>query len=100
MKVFFGTAVILSVIYTFSWRISAQELVNDGAENPLEKPKVTIKVDEFGSLKDCDTSARVDNLFVQLNNFKDAKGYIITYSGVDLLPSQLAEPPILIRIKR
>lgn len=99
MKVFFQSTLILLAFCVFSLPFSAQESAAESSVNPVEKPKVTIKVDEFGRLGDCDASARVDNLFIQLNNIKDAKGYIITYSGLDLLPSQFNEPPILRQIK-
>src|SRR5260221_6636586 len=62
------------------------------------QPKVTIKIDEFGKVHDCDLGARIDNLFTQLNNNPDATGYIITYSGTDLLPSDYDRSPMRSRI--
>ncbi len=40
------------------------------------------RVDEFGVLKDDDVKARIDNLYIELNNSPSAQGYIINY-GTD-----------------
>jgi len=66
------------------------------AEN--HESKDAIKIDEFGRASNCDLGARIDNLFTQLNNNPDAKGYIITYSGLDFLPSDYDRSPMRSRI--
>src|SRR5262249_5179671 len=52
------------------------------------------KVDEFGKATHCDLSARIDNLFTQLNANPDATGYVITYNGADFLPSDYDRSPM------
>lgn len=39
------------------------------------------KVDEFGNLNCDDYSARMDDLWIKLNNLPDAKGYVFIYEG-------------------
>jgi hypothetical protein len=65
-----------------------------------QNPKVPILVDEFGSVGECDAGARIDNLFIQLNNNPDTTAYVITYSGVDFLPSQFDDHPNLRRFRQ
>lgn len=62
------------------------------------RPKVAIKIDEFGKTNDEEVEARIDNLFAQLNNNPDAKGYIITYNGLDSMPSEYDSSPMRKRI--
>lgn len=61
--------------------------------------KAAVIIDEFGRATDCDVGARVDNFFIQLHNNPDAVGYVITYAGRDLLPSQYDITPNLRRIR-
>ena len=42
-------------------------------------PQVATQIDEFGRLVDNDVKARIDNLYIQLNNNPNATGYIINY---------------------
>ena len=67
-------------------------LVSFGQEDvePIQNQdsKIPIKVDEFGSIGDCDLGARIDNFFIELNNNPSATGYIILYQGKDVLPAE------------
>ena len=56
-----------------------------------EKPQA-FQIDEFGRLAECDASARVDNLFISLNNNKNAKAYVIHYRSVNSLPGGFEKP--------
>lgn len=75
-----------------------QETVDPEWESHPKNPKNTIKVDEFGPINGCDLGARVDNLFIQLNNRPEALGYVIGYAGSDSLPSQIESMPMVTRI--
>lgn len=63
-------------------------------------PNIPIKIDEFGRVGDCELGARLDNLFITLNNNPNAVGYVILYSGVDMLPSERESHPMLARINQ
>ncbi len=52
------------------------------------KPKAE-KIDEFGAINECDLGARIDNLFITLQNNPESKGKIIIYKGLNVLPGQL-----------
>lgn len=39
------------------------------------------KIDEFGNTNCCDYGARIDGLFIELNKYSDAKGYVYVYEG-------------------
>lgn len=54
-------------------------------ENELSEK--TEKIDEFGKSGDCELSARIDNLYIHLNNVPNSTGYIILYKGKDFLPA-------------
>lgn len=47
------------------------------------------KIDEFGPLAECDRGARLDFLAVELQEDRNAKGYIIFYQGENVLPSAI-----------
>lgn len=53
-------------------------LVPAGAENPKIESS-SRKFDEFGAATIGDVKARIDNLFIELGNNPDAKGYIVNY---------------------
>ena len=98
------TAKKLSCIALLTFVFTIVSYAQESAQPPeiaeRENPKTTTLVDEFGRATDCDMSARVDNLFIQLNNNLDATGYIITYVGVDFLPSQVEDPPMARQIRQ
>ncbi len=48
----------------------------------------TYQIDEFGRIGNCDASARIDNLFITLNNNKNSKGYVIHYKSANSLPAR------------
>jgi len=60
----------------------------------VEQPKETTKIDEFGRLGECDLSARIQNLYIELANNPDSKGYIVTYHAADELPSLYDRSPM------
>ena len=75
------------------------------ASKPLESltsanPKNTTLIDEFGKIGDCEMSARIDNLFIQLNADPEAAGFIISYAGTDFLPGQIADSAMVRRLQR
>jgi len=78
----------------------SQERVSDTPAAEPENPKTAIKVDEFGKSGDCAFGAHVDNFFIQLHNNPDSTGYIITYNGTDLMPSDYKESPMADRIRK
>jgi len=73
---------------------------DDTAASDSKNPKTTTSIDEFGRAGDCELGAHVDNLFIQLNDHVNAKGYIITYKGRDFLPSEIKNSPMLSGIRR
>lgn len=46
-----------------------------------EQPAVAKKIDEFGSVRGCDHSARLDNFAIELQNAPDATGYLVVYGA-------------------
>lgn len=53
-----------------------------------DKLQKTTKIDEFGAINEGDLGARIDNLFIYLQNNPDSKGKIIIYKGLDILPGK------------
>lgn len=53
-----------------------------------DKIQKTSKIDEFGAINEDDMGARIDNFFIQLQNNPEAKGKIIIYKGLDVLPGK------------
>lgn len=45
------------------------------------QPLVARKVDEFGNVRGCDHSARLDNFAIELQNSPDAVGYLVVYGA-------------------
>lgn len=39
------------------------------------------KIDEFGDLSCCDLTSRIGNIFEEVRNLENSKGYIIIYNG-------------------
>lgn len=57
----------------------------DGAADP---PKgVTRKFDEYGKLRHCDESARLDHFAIELQNDPSLTGYLLVYMGRDDMPA-------------
>jgi hypothetical protein len=50
------------------------------------------KIDEFGSLSECDLRSRLDAFLVELMEQPKAKGYIFYYQGENALPSEIENP--------
>jgi hypothetical protein len=50
-----------------------------------------IPVDEYGTLKDDDVKARIDNFYIQLNNQPAARGYVIIYGTPAQIRRQRAQ---------
>src|SRR5215211_3355916 len=46
------------------------------------QPLVARKIDEFGPVRGCDHSARLDNFAIELEKVPDAVGYLVAY-GVE-----------------
>lgn len=89
-------SLIIAFMLIFSFVVLAQsEQITDSDSS--EKTK---KVDEFGKAGDCDLSARVDNLFIEMNNQPNSKGYIILYKGKDFLPASYESDVYGRRIKQ
>lgn len=63
---------------------AAQEQVENSPPSEITQ---TTKFDEFGPVGDCDLSARLDNFFIALRNYPEAKGYILFYRGADDEPA-------------
>lgn len=62
----------------------------------VEKPPkvlVTEKFDEYGNIRHCDESARLDNFAITLQNEPKLKGYLLIYTGKQDLPGKI--PSIL-----
>jgi hypothetical protein len=97
-----GTRLIHTVLITLAFAITSMpQRIGEPAPVPDdENPKIATKIDEFGLAYDCEASARIDNLFIQLNNNPDATGYVITYAGTDFLPSQYRDHPTVRRMQR
>src|SRR5215207_904775 len=56
------------------------------AESPSDsstpgQPLAAKKIDEFGNVRGCDHSARLDNFAIELENAPDAVGYLIVYGA-------------------
>jgi hypothetical protein len=94
-----GSRLLFLILITLVFAAS-QELLPQAMDGTPENPTVTTRIDEFGPANDCDLSARVDSLFIALNNDPEATGYVIAYTGADVLPSHYGESPMLDRIKR
>lgn len=90
----------IAIILAFIGLSLAQDTSPAAPDVNPGNPKTAILVDEFGRVGDCDLSARVDNLFLQIQNNEGASGYVIAYAGVGFLPSQRDNHPMLARIKK
>lgn len=73
---------MLAVAFCFSFATSAQ------TPEAVEK-KTAFLLDEFGKAGDCDFGARIDNLFIRLNENQGSIGYVIFYHGADQLPAEV-----------
>ncbi len=94
----FALTVVLTLVFTGVF--VAQEAADTASAPETENPKTTTKIDEFGLAGDCETSARVDNFFITLNNNPGASGYIITYLSQTTLPEDRGSSPIEARLRR
>lgn len=76
-------------------------LYGQESDTSVSKPRFdTIKIEEFARASSCDLSARVDNMFIQLNNDPDSTAYVITYSTTDVLPSEFGHNRMLERVRQ
>jgi hypothetical protein len=96
-RVLLSAFILTLVLSTVSY--SQQDETQLVVENN-SSPKETIKIDEFGKATEEDISARIDNLFIQLNNNLDFQGYVITYKGGDFLPSDYDVHPNVEAIRK
>jgi hypothetical protein len=51
----------------------------DAAQAPAAQPAEARKVDEYGPLRHCDVTARLDNFAVELQNFPGTKALLVGY---------------------
>jgi hypothetical protein len=93
--------ILLAAVFIagFSGVLAAQDDPDGTAAVENGNPKKTVRIDEFGRAGDCDLGARVDNFFIQLNSQPDAIGYVVTYLGEKILPSQYDSSLMLKRIR-
>ncbi|MCD9187695.1 MAG: hypothetical protein LUM44_14845 [Pyrinomonadaceae bacterium] len=87
---------IITFLLLLPMSVVAQSVIN--TESDLSEK--TKKVDEFGQATDCDLSARVDNLFIEINNTPNSKGYVILYKGKEILPANYDSNTYEKRIKQ
>ncbi|HVF50408.1 MAG TPA: hypothetical protein VNA19_09995 [Pyrinomonadaceae bacterium] len=75
----------------------AQFITLPPAQEVAEPAKVLVteKFDEYGDIRHCDESARLDNFAIALQNESKLKGYLLIYVGKDDLPGKI--PSILAR---
>ncbi|MBX3245539.1 MAG: hypothetical protein KF685_13890 [Acidobacteria bacterium] len=82
--VFLGLSVWILPILCMS-----QDIIGAG-ERP--QANVPVLIDEFGTLGDCDLGARTDAFLIELNENPEVRGYVISYNGIEVLPSQYGSP--------
>lgn len=66
-------------------------------ESPQPALSVAAKFDEYGNVRHCDETARLDNFAITLQNDSSTKGYLLIYAGKDDLPAHL--PAVFERAK-
>lgn len=65
-------------------------IVPPGAENPT--PQIdTEMVDEFEKVTPGDIKARIDNIYIELNNKKDFQGYILNFGTKQQIAARVAQ---------
>lgn len=51
------------------------------AQSPVQPPIVATKVDEYGAIRGCDHSARLDNLAIQIQSLPRSKAFVAAYAA-------------------
>jgi len=96
--------ICLAVILLFgpALPVWAQETPENSVAE-TNKSKETRLFDEFGVFGDCELSARINYLFVELGKTPDSTGYIIVYRGADALPAKRTDAALqrqILRLRR
>ena len=73
--------------------------VPPGAANP-EPNSTAKKIDEFRKIPDGELKARLDNLYVSIQNNPNSKGYIVYYGSAGLIAAQVNRIKTLIAIRK
>jgi hypothetical protein len=76
-------ALLLAGTFSLLAPVDARGQNGEQEREPLEAttPRVAAKFDEYGNLRHCDLTARLDNFAVTLQNTPGATGYIIGYDS-------------------
>lgn len=76
-----GHLLLTLLITSISFAQSTAESVSE------DNTKNSTEIDEFGILGECELGARLDNLFLKLQENPAATGYVIIYQGKNVLPA-------------
>ena len=89
------SCVFAGLLLTFAAGLTtrAQEPQPQATVEPPASP--TGKFDEYGNIRHCDLSARLDNFAITLQNQPNTKGYLMIYLGEKDLPARM--PGVLAR---
>lgn len=85
------SAILLNIaaFYVLTQPLCAQDnLIQSNETAVAESVARTMLVDEFGRIGDCDLSARLDNLIINIQRYPNSKAHIVIYGGHDILPSE------------
>src|SRR6187431_2980488 len=86
------------LFFSFSFTVFAQEQT-ENAETEANKVKTIRLFDVFPPLGECELGARIQNLFIELAENPNSKGYIIVYRGSESLPVSRSEAALESQIK-
>jgi hypothetical protein len=79
---------VCACLLAFSLTAISQDEPEASVLTETTKSEKAEKVDEFGSLGECEFSARLDNWLILLHNNESATGFVIFYQGKNVLPAE------------